>query len=47
MRHRLVVYQEETEPLKEFFKKKDLLISIPSLPTIEETAKVIEEALGI
>ena len=47
VRNRLVVYQEETEPLKEFFRSRDMLTSIPSLPTIEETAVVIAEALGI
>jgi len=47
VRHRLVVYQEETEPLKEFFAQRGLLRSIPSLPSIEETAKVIDEVLGI
>lgn len=47
VRNRLVVYQEETEPLKEFFRSRGMLTSIPSLPTIEETAKVIAEALGI
>ena len=47
VRHRLVVYQEETEPLKDFFKQRGMLTSIPSLPSIEETAKVIAEAMGI
>ena len=47
VRHRLVVYQEETEPLKAFFQERGMLTSIPSLPTIEETAKVIAEAMGI
>lgn len=47
VRNRLVVYQEETEPLKGFFSQRGLLRSIPSLPTIEETAKVIAEELGI
>ena len=47
VRHRLVVYQEETEPLKDFFKQRGMLTSIPSLPTIEETSKVIAEAMGI
>ena len=47
VRHRLVVYQEETEPLKGFFRERGMLTSIPSLPTIEETAKVIAEAMGI
>ena len=47
VRHRLVVYQEETEPLKGFFAERELLRSIPSLPSIEETSKVIDEVLGI
>ena len=47
VRNRLVVYQEETEPLKEFFRSRGMLTSIPSLPTIDETAAVIAEALGI
>ena len=47
VRHRLVVYQEETEPLKAFFAERELLRSIPSLPSIEETSKVIDEVLGI
>ena len=47
VRNRLVVYQEETEPLKDFFQERGMLTRIPSLPTIEETAKVIAEALGI
>ena len=47
VRRRLVVYQEETEPLKDFFSSRNMLTRIPSLPTIEETAKVIEEAMGL
>ena len=47
VRNRLVVYQEETEPLKGFFRDRGMLTSIPSRPTIEETAKVIAEAMGI
>jgi len=47
VRNRLVIYQEETEPLKDFFQSRGMLTRIPSLPTIEETAKVIAEALGI
>jgi adenylate kinase len=47
VRNRLVVYQEETEPLKDFFSSRNMLTRIPSLPTIEETAKVIEEAMGL
>ena len=47
VRNRLVVYQEETEPLKGFFQERGMLTRIPSLPTIEETSKVIAEAMGI
>ena len=47
VRNRLVVYQEETEPLKGFFEQRGMLTRIPSLPTIEETSKVIAEAMGI
>ena len=47
VRNRLVVYQEETEPLKGFFEERGMLTRIPSLPTIEETSKVIAEAMGI
>ena len=47
VRRRLVVYQEETEPLKDFFARRGLLRTIPSLPSIDETAKVIEEVLGL
>ena len=47
VRHRLVVYQEETAPLKEFFQERGMLTSIPSLPSVEETAVVIAEKLGI
>ncbi len=47
VRNRLVVYQEETEPLKDFFESRKMLTRIPSLPTIEETAKVIAEAMNL
>lgn len=47
VRNRLVVYQEETEPLRAFFADRNLLRVIPSVPNIEATAKSIEEALGL
>ena len=47
VRNRLVVYQEETAPLKEFFQERGMLTSIPSLPSVEQTAVVIAEKLGI
>ena len=47
VRNRLVVYQEETEPLKGFFKERGMLTSIPSLLTVDETAAIIAQKLGI
>ena len=47
VRNRLVVYQEETAPLKAFFQERGMLTSIPSLPSVDETAVVIAEKLGI
>ena len=47
VRHRLVVYQEETMPLRSYFENRGQLRVIPSLPSISETSKLIEEALGL
>ena len=47
VRHRLVVYQEETMPLRAFFEARGKLCVIPSLPDIPATTKLIEEALGL
>ena len=47
VRHRLVVYQEETMPLRAFFETRGQLRIIPSLPSIPATSKLIEEALGL
>ena len=47
MRQRLAVYHEQTEPLKGYYQGKGLLRSVDNQPTIEDTTKVILEALGL
>ena len=47
VRHRLEVYHSETEPLKDFYAKKGVLTPVDNQPTIEDTTKVIVEALGL
>ena len=45
--HRLEVYHQETEPLKEFYAKRGKLDSVPgNMGTIEETTKAIMNILG-
>ena len=46
VRSRLRVYHQETEPLKEYYKRKGLLSPVANQPTIEGTAQVVLEALG-
>ena len=46
-RQRLEVYHTETEPLKGFYEGKGLLSPVANQDTIEGTAKVMMEALGI
>lgn len=47
VRHRLEVYHSETEPLKDYYNAKGILVPVDNQPTIEDTTKVIVEALGI
>lgn len=47
VRERLKVYHTETEPLKGYYEKKGILVSVENQPTIEEMTKAIVEALGI
>ncbi|MDR0838287.1 MAG: adenylate kinase [Oscillospiraceae bacterium] len=47
VRNRLRVYHEETEPLKDFYRSRCELLTVDNQPSIEETTKVIYEALGI
>jgi adenylate kinase len=45
--NRLKVYHAETEPLKDFYKKRGKLKTVENRNGIAETTKVIFEALGI
>ena len=47
VRHRLEVYHSETEPLKGYYESKGILTAVDNQPTIEETTRVIVEALGL
>ena len=47
VRSRLVVYHQETEPLKGYYEGKGLLSPVANQSTIEATTKVIMEALGL
>ena len=47
VRQRLEVYHTETEPLKGFYEGKGLLSPVANQDTIEGTAKVMMEALGL
>ena len=44
---RLTVYHAETEPLKDFYAQRGILKTVENKPTIEETTRAIELALGI
>ena len=45
--HRLEVYHEETEPLKDFYAQRGVLRMVDNQPTIAGTTEVILEALGL
>jgi len=45
VRNRLSVYREETEPLEDYFKKRDLLVEVDGVGGIEEVHTRIVEAL--
>lgn len=47
VKHRLEVYHAETEPLKEFYAKRNVLKPVDNQPTIEATTKVVLAALGV
>lgn len=44
---RLEVYHKETEPLKAFYAERGLLKSVDNQPSVEDTTKAIEKALGL
>ena len=47
VRHRLEVYHRETEPLKDYYQAKGILVPVDNQDTIEGTTQVIMEALKI
>ena len=47
VKSRLVVYHEETEPLKEFYSAKGIVKTVVGQEKLEDTTKLTLEALGI
>lgn len=47
IRKRLNVYHQETEPLIDFYKEKNLLVNVAGRDTIEGTTQEVLEALGV
>ncbi len=47
IRKRLSVYHSETEPLIDFYKKKNLLVNATGRETIEGTTQEVLQALGV
>ncbi len=43
---RLKVYHEQTEPLKDYYKSKGLLIVVEGQELVEETTRLVDEALN-
>jgi len=46
IRRRLRVYREQTEPLVEYYRARDVLAEVDGMGTIDEVEKRIGEALG-
>lgn len=47
IRQRLDVYHRQTEPLKGFYKDKELLVNVTGRESVEETTEAVLEALGV
>ena len=47
VRRRLEVYHQETEPLKDYYQSKGLLVPVANQPTIEGMTQAILEALKL
>lgn len=47
IRQRLSVYHSETEPLIDFYKKKDILVNVAGKDSIEDTTDAVLQALGV
>ena len=46
VKNRLEVYHNETEPLKDFYAKKGLLITVEGQEKVEDTSALVEQALA-
>ena len=46
IRNRIKVYSEQTEPLKEYYQAKGLLVSVTGRDKVEDTTKAVMEAIG-
>ena len=46
MKKRLDTYHEQTEPLKDFYAKKGLLVTVKGQDSVEETTALVFEALA-
>lgn len=47
IKERLVVYHNQTEPLKEFYKEKGILVVAKSCNDVQDTTKEVFKALGV
>lgn len=47
IRKRLNVYHQETEPLIDFYKEKNLLVNVAGRDTIEDTTQEVLQSLGV
>ena len=47
IKNRLAVYHKQTEPLKEFYSKKGLLIKVDSQGGVAKTTDKVFEAMGV
>lgn len=46
IRNRIKVYSEQTEPLKDYYQAKGLLVSVTGRDKVEDTTKAVMEAIG-
>ena len=47
VKHRLEVYHQETEPLKDFYAQRGILCPVENQPSIEATTQVVLDALKL
>jgi adenylate kinase len=46
IRHRLRVYHEQTEPLKDYYQEKGILVTVDATQEIDEVTEDVLEAVG-